>query len=247
MGRLTLPGQLEGKSAIVTGAARGIGQAVAVALASAAARVALVDVIDLQATASTISESGGWAIPLQADVRDRTALAAAFAEVAGEWGGIDILVTSAGIYGRKTRLEDLDDAEVDEVLAVNFKGTLWSAQAALPHMHDGGRIVCVGSLAGKTGGILSGPHYGASKGAVHTTVRWLATSIAERGICVNGIAPGAIDTDMIRGMAYSPDYCPLGRLGTTADVAGTVMYLVSPASAYVTGSVLDVSGGFFMG
>lgn len=241
-----MPGDLAGKSAIVTGAARGIGQAVAIALASASVRVALVDVIEPVLTSSTIRESGGSATPLRADVRDRNALASAFAEVAKQWRGIDILVTSAGIYGRKTRLEDLDDDEVDEVLAVNFKGTLWSAQAALPHMSDGGRIVCVGSLAGKTGGILAGPHYGASKGAVHTTVQWLAKSIAARGICVNGIAPGAIDTEMIRGMAYTPDYCPLGRLGTTADVAGTVMYLVSPASAYMTGSVLDLSGGAYM-
>ena len=207
----------------------------------------MVDVGDLEATAAKIAGAGGSAIKLQVDVRDRMGLAAAFADVSRQWGGIDILVTSAGVYGRKTAIEDLDDAEVDEVLGVNFKGTLWSVQAALPHMPDSGRIVCIGSVAGKTGGVLSGPHYGASKGAVHATVRWLAKSIAPRGICVNGVAPGAIDTDMIRGKGYSPDYCPLGRLGTPDDVAGMVMYLVSPASAYVTGSVLDVNGGYFMG
>jgi 3-oxoacyl-[acyl-carrier protein] reductase len=242
-----MPGNLEGKSAIVTGAARGIGQAIAVALASEAARVALVDVLDLNATAAMISEAGGTTVPLTVDVRDRAALAEAFSTIAARWEGIDILVTAAGIYGRKTRLEDLDDAEVDDVLAVNYKGTLWSAQAALPHMGDGGRIVCLGSVAGKTGGILAGPHYGGSKGAVHATTKWLAASTAKLGICVNGIAPGAIDTDMISGMGYSPDYCPVGRLGTPADVAGMVMYLVSSQASYVTGSVLDLSGGFLMG
>lgn len=207
----------------------------------------MVDVGDLTTTAAAIAAIGGSALPLRVDVRDRMGLAAAFAEVARQWSGIDILVTSAGIYGRKMGIEDLDDAEVDEVLAVNFKGTLWSVQAALPYMPDAGRIVCIGSLAGKTGGVLSGPHYGASKGAVHAMVRWLAKSIASRAICVNGVAPGAIDTDMISGKGYSPDYCPLGRLGTPDDVAGMVMYLVSPVSAYVTGSVLDVNGGYFMG
>jgi 3-oxoacyl-[acyl-carrier protein] reductase len=132
---------------------------------------------------------------------------------------------------------------------VNLLGTLWSLQAAMPLLRarGGGKIVCIGSVAGKIGGILAGPHYVATKGGVHAMVKWVAKNGAGQRILCNGVAPGAVDTDMIRGMNYPTDYSPLGRLGVPDDIAGAVLYLASPASDYVTGTVLDVNGGSFMG
>jgi 3-oxoacyl-[acyl-carrier protein] reductase len=163
-------------------------------------------------------------------------------------GRLDILVTAAGVYGRTTGIDDLDEDELEAVLAVNLKGALWCVQAALPMMRQhGGSIVCIGSVAGKVGGVLAGPHYVASKGAVHALVKWVARTQAVHGVRANGVAPGAVETEMIRGKGYTPDYCPLGRLGRPEDVAQAVLFLASPASDYVTGTVLDVNGGYFMG
>jgi 3-oxoacyl-[acyl-carrier protein] reductase len=237
---------LEGRRAVVTGAARGIGAASALALAGAGAEVVAWDVLDTSETVDRICSGGGRATGGRVDVTDRAAVTRAVREVAA--GGIDVLVTAAGIYGGATAIEDLDEAEVDAVLNVNLKGTMWCVQAALPTLRErGASVVCVGSEAGKIGGLLAGPHYVASKGAIHAFVRWLAKIGAPDGIRANGVAPGAVDTDMTRGRGYSPDYCPLQRLGEPEDIAQAILYLASPAANYVTGIVLDVNGGHFVG
>ena len=248
-GRTAVSGgeSLEGRRAVVTGAARGIGAGCAVALAGAGAEVIAWDVLDTSETVDRICSGGGRATGGRVDVTDRAATTKAVQEVASG-GGIDVLVTAAGIYGNATAIEDLDEAEVDRVLDVNFKGTFWCVQAALPTLRQrGASVVCIGSEAGKIGGLLAGPHYVASKGAIHAFVRWLAKIGAPDGIRANSVAPGAVDTDMTRGRGYSPEYCPLQRLGEPEDIAQAVLYLASPAANYVTGIVLDVNGGHFVG
>jgi 3-oxoacyl-[acyl-carrier protein] reductase len=240
--------RLDGKLAIVTGAARGIGRASALALTRAGADVALMDVLDVEEAAGAVRVAGGRPIARRVDVSDRMAVQEAVADLSAERGGIDVLVTAAGIYGTTSGLDDLNEEEVEQVLAVNLKGTLWMVQAAYPHMTErGGKIVCIGSVAGKVGGLLAGPHYVASKGGIHALVKWLAKAGAPHGVYANGIAPGAIETDMIEGKGYAADYCPLGRLGQPEDIAEAVVFLASPASNYITGIVLDVNGGYYMG
>jgi len=174
-------------------------------------------------------------------VGDRAAIQATLAELSEELGGFDALVTAAGIYGSTSSIVGIDEDEVDRVLRVNFKGTLWCVQQALA---AGARnIVCVGSLAGKVGGVLAGPHYAGSKGAVHALVKWAAKAGAADGVIVNGIAPGAVATPMTEGKGYTGDYCLLNRLGEPIDIARIARVLCSPDAGYMTGQVLDVSGG----
>jgi 3-oxoacyl-[acyl-carrier protein] reductase len=121
-------------------------------------------------------------------------------------------------------------------------------QAIWPHMvnQGGGKIVCIGSIAGRMGGLRAGPHYTATKGAVHAFVKWAARKGAPFGIYVNGIAPGPVDTPMIAGQAYSEEGIPLGRLGHPEDIAMAVVFLASQASNFITGQILDVNGGILM-
>lgn len=240
------PGSLRGQHAAVTGAARGIGRQVALELARAGARVTVFDRRDAGETADSIRAEGGAADAVSLDVTDRDAVGEAFAEAGKD--GLDMLVTSAAIYGSVKPVEELTEVEVDEVLDVNVKGTLWCVRAALPMLRTcRGRVVCIGSVAGKIGGVLAGPHYVASKGGVHAMVKWLAKTEAHHGILANGVAPGVVDTEMISGQGYQPDYCPLGRFADPEEIARTAAFLATPAASYLTGTVVDVNGGHFMG
>jgi 3-oxoacyl-[acyl-carrier protein] reductase len=240
------PGSLRGQHAAVTGAARGIGAHIALELARAGAHLTVMDLRDPTDTAETIRAEGGTATAVPVDVSDRDAVYAAFSEAAVE--RLDTLVTSAAVYGSTTAIDDLTAAEVDQVLDVNIKGTLWSVRAALPALRvRGGRVVCIGSVAGKIGGVLAGPAYVASKGGVHAMVKWLAKTEARHGILANGVAPGVVDTEMITGQGYKGDYCPLGRLAQPEEIARVAAFLASPAASYLTGTVVDVNGGAFMG
>jgi 3-oxoacyl-[acyl-carrier protein] reductase len=240
------PPWLGGQVAVVTGGARGIGRVCALALADAGARVVAMDVLDCGETVAAVRAAGGDATGVDVDVTRRPAVAEAIREAGRD--RLDILVTAAGIYGSSTLMEDLDETEVDAVLGVNVKGTIWCLQAAFPLLAaHGGKVVCIGSVAGRVGGVRAGPHYVASKGAIHALVKWAAKAGAEHGVYCNGVAPGVVDTPMIAGKGYTPDVSPLGRLGQPEDIAQAVLYLASPASNYVTGTVLDVNGGAFMG
>lgn len=240
------PGSLRGHHAVVTGAARGIGQQIALELARAGARVTVFDLREATETAELIASEGGEATAIAVDVSDREAVQRAFTEL--ETDRLDALVTSAAIYGSTTPIDELTESEVDDVLSVNIKGTLWCIRAALPMLRKNeGRVVCIGSVAGKIGGVQAGPHYVASKGGVHAMVKWLAKTEAPHGIHANGVAPGVVDTEMISGLGYQPDYCPLGRLARPEEIARVAAFLATPAASYLTGTVVDVNGGHFMG
>lgn len=237
---------LTGQVAVVTGAARGIGRATAVALAAEGANLVVGDLLDLSDTVAQVEAEGRRCVPLPTDVTQQVDSAALASAAVGTFGRLDMLVTCAGVYGAGGL--DVDEPEWDRVLDVNVKGTYLPVQAAFPVMAEAGRgkIVCVGSIAGKVGGVLAGPHYVASKGAVHALVRWLAKYGAQHGVYANGIAPGAVRTDMIEGHPYRADYCPLGRFAEPEDIAQTAVHLASQASNYVTGKVLTVDGGYVL-
>ncbi len=234
---------MHGQQAVVTGAARGIGARIARELAWAGASVTVLDVNDPAETVATIAADGGTASGHAVDVSDLAAVRRVLAGLPR----LDVLVTSAAVYGDTVALDDVDESEVDLVLGVNVKGTLWTIKAALPLLRQrGGRVVCIGSVAGKVGGVLAGPHYVASKGAVHAVVKWLAKTEAAHGITANAVAPGVVDTEMVAGRGYRPDYCPLGRLAQPEEIARVAAFLASPAASYLTGAVVDVNGGYAM-
>jgi len=242
---------LTGQVALVTGGARGIGAATARALAGAGADVAVADLLPTGDAAASVRARGRSAYELELDVTDRDATARAVGDLADRTGRLDVLVTCAGLLGAQPGAEDaldtLDDAVTGRVLDVNLKGTLWSVRAAMPHLRrTAGRAVCVASLGGRVGGIVSGPHYVGSKGGVISLVRWLARYGAPDGVRVNAVAPGFVVTDMSRDHLAPASYCPLGRLGEPDDIAHPIVFLASPASAYVTGQCLDVNGGAYM-
>ncbi|MDH6293258.1 SDR family NAD(P)-dependent oxidoreductase [Rhodococcus opacus] len=237
------PDLLVGKAAVISGAANGIGAAAALEIAAAGADVLLLDVVAPDATVDAIRAAGGSARGLAVDIRDREGLSAAMATL----DRLDILVTAAGIYGAPNSLEEIDVEEFDRVIDVNLKGTLWTIAAGLPLLRvRGGNIVAVGSAAGKIGGVIAGPHYVSSKGAIHAALKWVARTEAANGIVANGVAPGPIETAMISGRGYSPDSTTVGRIGTPSEVGGLIAFLASPGASYMTGAVVDVNGGLAM-
>lgn len=235
-----------GKTAVITGAARGIGFACAQKLGANGARVVLIDVGDLTHALSSLAEQGIQAIGCQVDISHRAQLKAAIVNLNLE--RVDFLVCAAGVLGDIVELEKLDEAELERVLGINLKGTIWTLQAALPLMKEGGgSVVMIGSVAADLGGQISGAPYTTSKGGVHSLVKWSSKQLAKDGIRVNAVSPGTIETEMTRGKPYRTDACPLNRFGTVEEVADAVSFLLSPAASFTTGAILNVNGGLYMG
>lgn len=239
--------------ALVTGAARGIGFEIASELAQAGARVAMLDMREIEAmTAAQKMCDAGWkAIGLGVDVTRQDQVAAAMKAVIDQWGRIDILVNNAGICPT-TPFADISETEWDLVLGVNLKGMFLCSQAVAPAMlqQQGGRIVNIASSAGQMGGLAVGLHYSASKAGVLGLTKSLAR-ILSPAIQVNAVSPGTTETGMIQdwdenAVSNIVKQIPLKRLGQPSDVAGAVMFLVSPQAAFITGQTLSVNGGLLM-
>ena len=243
------PMNLTGKVAIVTGSARGIGRATCVALAREGADIIACDMLPVEETLVEVQKQNCQAIALKCDVSAPDQVAKVVERAVKAFGKIDILVNNAGVMGKTgIPIEKITLNDWDFHLSINLKGTFLFCQAVWPIMvkQGLGKIVCIGSIAGKIGGVLAGPDYCASKGGIHAMVKCLAKRGVTAGIYVNGIAPGPIRTRMTKDEPYKDEMVPLGRLGEPEDIAEAVVFLVSPASNFITGIILDVNGGMSM-
>ena len=243
--------------AVVTGGGSGMGRAICRRLAAAGHAVAVLD-IDGDATervAKEVEADGGRAIPVAVDVSDRAAVDAAMDEARGAFGPVGILVTSAGIEGFVSFL-DISVEAWERMLAVNLTGTFHCVQSVVPDMIDAGwgRIVTISSSSAQSG-TKRMSHYVASKGGVIALTKALALDLASKGITVNTIPPGAIDTPMMRrpvesGAMASMDQvvarAPLGRLGTPEDIAAACAFLCSEEAGYITGQQINVNGAWYL-
>lgn len=241
---------LKDKVAIVTGAARGIGKEIAITLADVGAYIVIAD-MNLKGAIEVVEEiafrGGRKGLAIKVDVSSKRDVDLMVEKVLKKFSTVDILVNNAGVcYIRP--FDEISENEWDRVMAINLKGVLLCCQAVLPIMKEKNRgcIVNLTSLAAKTGGILVGAHYSASKAGVTSLTKSLAKYAAKYGINVNAVSPGFIDTEMTKDFDYDVSTVPLGRLGTPADVAKVVRFLTSNDAKYITGEIIDIDGGILM-
>jgi 3-oxoacyl-[acyl-carrier protein] reductase len=252
--------RLKDKIAIVTGGARGIGQACAVALAGEGAHVCVTDIIPMDETVDKIKSFGRRALGIKTDVSRKGDVQNMVAQVIATFGRVDILVNNAGTCWR-VPLEEITEEQWDRDVNTIMKGTFFCTQAVYPHMQKqkGGKIVNIASISGKIGGAVSkqgtgvegkrgrsGPAYAAAKGGVIAFTKWVAKDAGCYGIYVNAVAPGGTETDMTKGYDYPVEDLPISRMGKPEDVAQMVVFLASDASNYTTGQAINVDGGWVM-
>jgi len=245
-----MPTALTGKVALVTGGSRGLGAAIAKRLASDGAAVAITYTSSPQKAdevVRAIESNRGRAVAIRADSADVEAVRTAVAETVKAFGGLDILVNNAGV-ATLAPIDEFKLAEFDRLIAVNVRGVFVAVQEAARHMKQGGRIINIGSVNSDLMPFAGGSVYALTKGAVASFTRGLARDLGPRGITVNNIQPGPVDTDMnpsdgpfaetLKGLIA------LGRYGQGDEVAAMVAYIASPEAAFVTGASLKIDGGF---
>jgi 3-oxoacyl-[acyl-carrier protein] reductase len=240
---------LTNKTALVTGASRGIGAAIAKRLAADGASVAITYSKGAAAAAQVVKDiegAGGKAIAIQADATDAKAVNAAVEKVVKTFGRLDILVNNAGTAIPKP-FEEATLEELNTVIDINLRGVFIATQAALKHLPDGGRIISIGSCVGERNMTPGLAAYAATKGAVKMFTQGLSREVGSRGITVNNIQPGPIDTDLnpAEGDWATPQIAntALKRYGQVADIAAMVAFVAGPEAGYITGASLTVDGG----
>ena len=242
--------KLAGKRALVTGGSRGIGAAIAKRLAADGADVVITYAGNSEAAAATvkaIESEGVKGRALQADAGDGDAVRRAVDEAVAALGGLDILIHNAGVFGGGVPVDQGGYEDLRRIFAVNVDGVAAGTIAAVPHLADGGRVIIVGSVSGDVSMIAGMASYGASKSAVQGLARGWARDLAPRGILVNVIQPGPIDTDMNpadgdMAKIMLPNI-PLGRYGRAEEVAALASFLASDESSFITGTMIDIDGG----
>ena len=240
---------LTDKVALITGGSRGIGAAIAKRLAADGARVAITYAREAKAAdavVAAIESDGGQAIAIQADAADSAAITGAVQQTVAKYGRLDVLVNNAGTAIPKP-FEETTLEEIDRMMTINVRGTLVATQEALKHMKTGGRIISIGSCVGErvmTPGLVA---YSATKGAVKMFTQGLSREVGKRGITVNNVEPGPIDTDLnpAAGDWAVPQKAAtaLDRYGRVDEVAALVAFVAGPESSYITGTNLTVDGG----
>jgi NAD(P)-dependent dehydrogenase (short-subunit alcohol dehydrogenase family) len=250
--------ELKGKTAIITGAGRGIGEGIALAVARAGATVVVNDMNldNAKGVVKAIESNGGKALAFKADVTNKAEIDAMVAATVAKFGTVDILVNNAGIESSPMLLKDIPEAQWDRVLGVNLKGVFLCCQAVIPVMmkQSKGRIININSLAGRRMTFFGSADYTASKHGGVGLTQHLAWELADSHITVNAICPGATLTPLAE-QTTTPEYremttkrlIPLGRWCTTDDIAGAVIYFASDRADMVTGQLLDVDGGIMTG
>ncbi len=249
---------LNGKVAVITGAGSGMGRSMALRLAEDNARIAIWDIngAGAEETAKMVRDAGGTAIAIEADCSDKAAIKAAAEQTRRELGPILILINNAGI-APFTEFLEIDEALLDRVLSVNFKGPFFVAQECVPDMIAAkwGRIINITSSSVQSGSALQ-THYTSSKGALLGLTKCLAMALGEHGITANMIPPGSIDTPMLRGALIMQEpgrvdaygaALPVKRIGQGEDIAAAAAFLASEEAGYMTGQTISVNGGRYMG
>lgn len=239
---------LKGKIALVTGASRGIGQGIALALAQRGADVAVnyrTNEEMAREVCSAIQALGRRCIPVQADVSRSAEVERLVESVHGELGKVSILVNNAGI-GKARSLDEISESDWDETLTINLKSAFLVTQAVLPDMRAAcwGRIISLSSAAAQMGGVV-GPHYAASKAGIIGLTHYYAAMLAKEGITANAIAPGPIVTDLAAALPQlRPELMPVGRLGEVEEIAAAAVLLAE--NGYITGQTINVNGGRYL-